>query len=110
MFSFPERTCNVVLRKEHPLLRDGFSPERLWNDPFVDYLNQYAAAYGALQKYINPHTIIRVDDRTFRERILLLTDAYSISILRRVEKGDSPFFSLPLPELKMHLAEGWTLH
>lgn len=103
-FFYPELLCQISLRKNHPLLKAGFSKEGLWNYPFVDFIDQYPEAYGPYRQSINPKKVIRVDHYSLRSKIVAATDAYSIGIYRP-GANTRGLVSIPTPDLKMHLVE-----
>lgn len=100
-----ELRCEINVRENHPLL-ENFSKERLWNYPFVDFINQRPNAYDTYQPYINPHKIIEVDHHSLRGKIVSQTDAYSIGIpMNRKTKDELHLVGIPTPELKMRIYE-----
>lgn len=103
---FEKLVCQITLREGHPLLRDGFSREALWNYPFVDYADQYPNAYGVYQQYINPRRRIMVDHHSLRVKLVRETDAFTIGIFRpSLAQSRDGLVQLPTPDLYMHLAE-----
>ena len=79
IYCLKESVCQINVRENHPILND-FSKERLWNYPFIDFINQRPGAYDTYQKYINPHKTIEVDHHSLRSKIVSETDAFSIGI------------------------------
>lgn len=97
--------CQINVRENHPIL-DDFSKERLWNYPFVDFINQRPNAYDTYQQYINPHKIIEVDHHSLRSKIVSETDAYSIGIpMNQKIKEAMHIVGIPTPELTMQIYE-----
>lgn len=97
--------CQINVRENHPIL-NNFSKERLWNYPFVDYINQRPNAYDTYQQYINPHKIIEVDHHSLRSKIVSETDAYTIGIpMSNKMKESLHIVGVPTPELTMQIYE-----
>lgn len=105
IYCLKESVCQINVRENHPILND-FSKERLWNYPFIDFINQRPGAYDTYQKYINPRKIIEVDHHSLRSKIVSETDAFSIGIpMSNKEKKQLHIISIPTPELKMKIYE-----
>lgn len=104
-YSYEEHMCHIILSKDHPILKESFSKEALWNYPFVDFLNQYADAYGKYQEWINPHKIISVDYGGLRQKLIRNTDAYAIGMHSENNTLSDDLQYIPLPDLKMHMVE-----
>lgn len=105
-YFFREQMCQITLRDQHPLLQSGFSKDRLWNYPFVDFVGQYPEAYGVYRRFINPRKKIMVDYGSLRKRIVANSDAYTIGIhLLRPAQEEHGLVSIPTPDLRMHLVE-----
>lgn len=105
IYCLKESVCQINVRENHPILND-FSKERLWNYPFIDFINQRPGAYDTYQKYINPRKIIEVDHHSLRNKIVSETDAFSIGIpMSNKEKRQLHIVGIPTPELKMKIYE-----
>ena len=104
-YAFKEHMCQILLSKDHPLLKEPFSKEALWNYLFVDFENQYADAYGKYQEWINPHKMIYVDHVSLRRRLVISTDAYTIGMYSVNQDLNKELRSIPLADLKMHMME-----
>ena len=105
IYCLKESVCQINVRENHPILND-FSKERLWNYPFIDFINQRPGAYDTYQKYINPHKTIEVDHYSLRSKIVSETDAFSIGIpMSNKEKRQLHIVGIPTPELKMKIYE-----
>lgn len=105
IYCLKESVCQINVRENHPILND-FSKERLWNYPFINFINQRPGAYDTYQKYINPHKTIEVDHHSLRSKIVSETDAFSIEIpMSNKEKRQLHIVGIPTPELKMKIYE-----
>lgn len=98
-----ELMCQISVREGHPLLND-FSKERLWNYPFIDFINQKPNVYETYQQYINPNKVIEVDHHSLRQKLIQETDAFSIGISTSIKQIEG-IINIPTPELKMVICE-----
>ncbi len=99
--------CNINLRQGHPALEGGFSVEKLWEYPFVDYNTNGYFSYHELAgaNMINPARTFLIDEREVRCRMVSETNAYSIGFpLSKREQQRLGWVSIPFPRLQLNLA------
>ena len=58
IYCLKESVCQINVRENHPILND-FSKERLWNYPFIDFINQRPGAIK-LSKLITILCVVRL--------------------------------------------------
>lgn len=102
-----EVECNYNLRSGHPILDEGFAPEKLWNYPFVEYFNRDNDSYSGIDinKIANPALRITVSDREARCRIVSMTNAFSIGTpLPQQEQKQLNLICIPIPQMRMKVS------
>ncbi len=102
-----EVECNYNLRSGHPALENGFSPEKLWNYPFVEYFKREKDSYSGIDidKIANPALKITVSDREARCRIVSMTNAFSIGTpLPQQEQKQLNLVCIPIPQMRMKIS------
>lgn len=102
-----EVECNYNLRSGHPIFEDGFSIEKLWNYPFVEYFNRDTDSYSGIDinKISNPSLRITVSDREARCRIVSMTNAFSIGTpLPQQEQKQLNLICIPIPDMRMKIS------
>ena len=98
---------NYNFRKNHPIFEDGFSLEKLWKYPFVDYTDNISGKYHSeiYGNVINPQMIIRVNERAVRCQIVSITNAYSIGVtLPLCEQERLNLKCVPIKKLEVYVA------
>ncbi len=102
-----EVECNYNLRSGHPALENGFSPEKLWNYPFVEYFKREKDSYSGIDidNIANPALKITVSDREARCRIVSMTNAFSIGTpLPQQEQKQLNLVCIPIPQMRMKIS------
>lgn len=102
-----EVECNYNLRSGHPALENGFSPEKLWNYPFVEYFKREKDSYSGIDidNIANPALKITVSDRESRCRIVSMTNAFSIGTpLPQQEQKQLNLVCIPIPQMRMKIS------
>lgn len=99
-------SCCINLRQGHPLLTEPFHLEKLWEYPFVDYIEKHYSSYPEIKTlgFVNPAKLILVNEREARYRVVSRTDAYSIGLPASKEVRETFGLStLPFPYLQMKI-------
>lgn len=102
-----EVECNYNIRSGHPILNNDFSPDKLWDYPFVEYFNRDNDSYSGIDitKIANPALKITVSDRESRCRIVSMTDAFSIGTpLPQQEQKQLNLVCIPIPQMRMKVS------